>query len=53
MERETGNVIVLFLLEQLLIESHTWGNKFCNSSLDYVLGEFRILKLITDCHFVA
>ena len=52
-ESQTGDVIVLLLLEKLLIESYSGGDKFGDASLDYILGQLRVFKLVTDRYLVA
>ena len=47
MEGKTGNVIMLLLLEQLLVESHTRGHKFGDATLDYLLCKLRVFQLVT------
>ena len=53
MERQSGNVIMFLLLQQLLAEGHAWSHKFCDSALHDTLCELRVLKLVTDSDLIA
>ena len=50
---QSGNIIVLLLFEQLIVEGHSRSYKFSDSSLDHPFCEFRIFKLVTDRHLIA
>ena len=52
-ESQTGDVIVLLLFEELFVKSHTRSDQFGDSTLDYILGQFRVFKLVTDRYLVA
>ena len=52
-ECQAGNVVVLLLLQKLLAEGYAGSHQFGDSSLDYLLCEFRILKLVTHRHLIA
>ena len=52
-ECQSGNVIMLFLLQKLLIECHTWCDEFGDPSLDDILCQLRILQLVAHRHLVA
>ena len=44
---------MLLLFEKLFAERHSRSHKFCDSSLDDLLGQLRILELITNCDLVS
>ncbi len=52
-EAQTGYEVVLFLVEQLLVESHAGGHDLGYPPLDDVLGEFRVFQLVADGHLVT
>ena len=43
---------MLLLFKKLFAEGDSRGDKFCHSSLDYLLGQFRILQLVAHGHLV-
>ena len=53
METQAGYIVVFFLLKKLLVECNTRGHKFRHASLDDILCEFRVFKLVTDSNFIA
>ena len=52
-ECQAGEEVVLLLVKQLVVESHSRRNQFCNTSFDQFLGEFRVFQLVADGHLVA
>ena len=52
-ECQSGDVIVLLLLEKLLVEGHTGSHQFSNSALDYILCKLRVFKLVAHRNLIA
>ena len=52
-ECQSGDIIVLLLLEKLLVEGHTRGHQLSNSSLHYILSKLRVFKLVAHRHLIA
>ena len=53
MESQTGNIIMFLLLKELLVKGNARSDEFRDSSLYYLLCEFRVFQLVTHCHLVA
>ena len=52
-ECQSGDVVVLLLLEKLLVEGHTRSHQLSNSALDYILCKLRVFKLVAHRHLIA
>ena len=50
---QSGDIVVLLLLQKLLVEGNTRSDKLRNASLYYLLGKLGVFQLVAHRHLVA
>ena len=53
LEGKACQIVMLFLLQELVAEGNSRSDELCHTSFDYLSGKFRIFQLVTDRHLVS